>query len=149
VIITPVSLHAAAGLRVGPSEITLKNISPGDVYDFQRDNGILLRVYNDCDEKQEYSVASLKSSEINNVPEGYTDIPEKDWLSFETNEIEIAPHEVGEVKMYLNIPDNSEYFGKLWVVSIRVRSVVGTEQGVSLACHPRIRIGTIKKQNSN
>lgn len=137
-------LSYAAGLRVGPSDVTLKNIPVGALYDLQEGHGICLKIYNDCDESQFYSISSLKSSEINNVPEGYIDIPDAAWLYFETDSIEVGPHAVGEVRMYLEVPHDEEYYGKSWVVSVRVKSVPKAGQGMLLACHPRIRIQTVK-----
>ena len=136
-------LSYAAGLRVGPSEVTLENIPPGSLYDFQKEQGILLKIYNDFEESQVYSILSLKSSEINNIPEGYTDIPNPDWFYFGTDQIEIEANGVGEVKMYLKIPNDKKHYGQFWVVSIRVKSVPKKGGGISLACHPRIKIETI------
>jgi len=141
------SLSYAAGLRVGPSDITLKNVPVGALYDFEEKHGVLLKIYNDCDETVAYDISSLKSSEINNVPEGYGDIPDANWLSFEKERIEIEPHSVAKVRMYLKIPHDEGYYGKDWVVSVRVKSIPKAGQGISLACHPRIRIKTVKSKD--
>ncbi len=149
IIVLPTLLIYAAGLRVGPSEVTLKNVPVGILYDFQKEHGIFLKIYNDFEESQIYTISSLKSSEINNVPEDYDDIPDANWLYFETNEIEIEANGTGEVKMYLNIPDDEKYYGQFWVVSIRVKSIPKMGQGISLACHPRIKIETLKSKASD
>jgi len=140
----PALLSYAQGLRVGPSDVTLKNIPVGALYDFEKENGILLKIYNDSDEIEAYAISSLKSSEINNVPEGYKDIPEQNWLYFETDSVEIEPRGVKEVKMYLEIPYDKRHYGQFWVVSVRVKTIPRAGQGISLACHPRIRIETVK-----
>lgn len=142
-------LSYALGLRVGPSELFLKNVPVGALYDFQEEQGVLLKIYNDSEESQIYAISSLKPSEINNVPEGYTDIPDANWLYFEINEIEVEANGIGEVKMYLEIPDDEEYYDQLWVVSIRVKSLPRMGQGISLACHPRIKIETLKSKDAN
>ena len=147
-IALPVAICLAVGLRVGPSETTLQNVSPGDYYDFKEANGMLLEIFNDSDEDVTYSIMSLKSSELDNVPEGYTDIPDSDWFYFDTNTIDVGPNGVGQVRMYLKIPYDDEYFGKHWVVSARIRSVPREGQGLSLACHPRIKI-EMKKREEN
>jgi len=149
ILILPTLLIYAAGLRVGPSEATLKNVPVGVLYDFQEEHGILLKIYNDSEESQVYSILSLKPSEINNVPEGYTDIPDASWLYFETNKIGVGANGVGEVKMYLKIPNDEKYYGQFWVVSIRVKSIPKMGQGISLACHPRIKIETLKSKASD
>ena len=142
-------LSYAAGLRVGPSDITLKDVPVGVLYDLGKERGIFLKIYNDCDESQTYSITSLKSSEINNVPDGYTDIPDESWLYFEVNEIEVESHGVGEVDMYLEIPPDKGCYGKHWVVSVRVKSIPKTGQGISLACHPRIKIETVRCKDTD
>jgi len=141
------SLSYAAGLRVSPSDITLKNVPLGVVYDFEKERSVFLKIYNDCDETGTYDISSIKSSEINNVPDGYGDIPDQKWLYFEKERIEIGPHSVGKVKMYLKIPHDEGYYEKDWVVSVRVKTTPKAGGGISLACHPRIRIETLKSKD--
>src|SRR3972149_1895593 len=95
-----------AGLTVEPGGLLLQKVPLGEVYDLSKESGITLKIHNRNDSKRTYRIFARKPSAAGSGQwtEGYQEIPDQGILSFDKSEVTIEPQGIGEVRLYLKIP---------------------------------------------
>jgi len=131
----------AFGLRVQPGNFLVRDVHLGEVCEIK----IPLQIHNKDSRPHTYDLSAHKPTSIGSKGvEGYSDIPDPSWFYFERDEITLEADEVGEIKMYLKVPDADEYYDQKWVVSIAVEAKPEPGEMIALACYPLFRIETEK-----
>ena len=70
-------------------------------------------------------------------PEGYVEIPNTDWFSFDEKEVTIVGGKMGFTNMYIEIPGEDTYYNQKWVIAVEVTTRVGAGESIALAVYPR------------
>lgn len=132
----------AAEINVLPGRLLITDVPVGKLYEVS----VPLTIVNHGKEEQSYSLSTTKLSAIGAEPEiGYVELPDERWFNFATETITIKPSDLGQVKMYINIPNNEKYYNQHWVVGLRVAANSGTQSLIRLALYPIYRIETEAK----
>ncbi len=134
----------AIGLSVEPGGMLIQGVEPGQVYDLEDKTGILLTIHNRDRSDHTYLLSSHLPSEIGNrrLPPGYEDIVDPAWFWFEQSEVRVPANSSGQVRMYLEIPDDDRYGNQHWSVSVGIRGKPEPGQTLTLAVYPRYEIET-------
>jgi hypothetical protein len=133
----------AKGLKVAPPSYKWENVMLGE----KAEMPVLLKIINDSDKKTVYSLSVKATKEVNaKLKEGFEELPDIEWVSFEYKDIEILPKETKKNKVYLEIPIKDEYFGKSWMFYIEVKEKTKKTEKFALACYPVIYVQTVNKE---
>ena len=110
------------GLSVEPGGLLIQHIEPGETYDLAQKPGIALKISNRDRSERTYHLSTHQPSGIGNRKwlEGYVEIPDPSWFWFESDEVSVGPHDDAHVKMYVKVPEGTQYANQHWVISIAV-----------------------------
>jgi hypothetical protein len=103
----------AQGFGVSPSEVTVSNMPPGGKADFK------LTVYNNDDTAHVFTPLVYNPSAADRKPEKQ-EFPNKSWISFNPDKVEIAANSQGQLDVTLIVPDKPEWAGQEWEVWLGV-----------------------------
>ena len=134
----------SVGLSVEPGGMLIQGVEPGQVYDLEEKTGILLTIHNRDRSDHTYMLATFRPSDVGNrrLPPGYSDIVDPAWFWFETPEVRVPANSSGQVRMYLEIPDDDRYRNQHWSVSVGVAGKAEPGETLTLAVYPRFEIET-------
>lgn len=143
----PKAPRPSMGLRVEPGGLLVQYVPLGTTYDFYKNVGIPLTIYNRDVNPHTYLLSTDKPSTVaaRKWLKGYLEIPDPAWFWFEKDEVKIEPNSKAEVKMYLNIPDEEKYYNQHWTVALGVKGKPEPGQMLALAVYPRIQIETLSR----
>jgi hypothetical protein len=126
-------------VSVRPRTLLIQEVPLGELYGVNEHSGIRLSIHNKRSEPQTYILSACKPSSVGlEWPEGYLQMPDPDWLQFETEEISIHAGAVGYADIRLRIPDQENYYNQKWVVAIGVKSKPGQIDVVPVYTHMQI-----------
>ncbi|MCH7505231.1 hypothetical protein IID04_06340 [PVC group bacterium] len=139
------------GLRVEPGGMLVQYVPIGITYDFKKEVGIPLTIYNRDDRAHTYVLTTNKPSTVaaRKWLKGYIEIPNPTWFWFDQNEITVPAQGTAEVNMYLKTPDAEKYYNQHWAISLGVSGKPGSGQLFALAVFPRVEIETLSKDDAN
>lgn len=138
-ILSQTSILHASGLSVQPATYLFKDIPVGTRIKLP----VPMVIHNRDDRPHTYIITAFKPSEIGmQWPEGYIELPDAVWFSFDEKEVTIAGGGIKSVNMYLHIPGGDAYYNQKWVVAAGVTARVGSGESVVLAVYPRFLIET-------
>ena len=103
----------AQGFGVSPSEVSVSNMPPGGKAEFE------LTIYNNDD------VACVFTPLVYNPPAadrraGKQEFPDNSWISFNSEQVEIAANSEGQMGVTLTVPDDPQWHGQDWEVWLGV-----------------------------
>lgn len=136
------------GLTAEPGGMLVQYVPLGETYDFTKEVGIPLTIYNRDDQEHTYLLTTSKPSEGGSRKwlEGYLEIPDPSWVWFEQKEVTVPANSSSKVNLFLKIPDEEKYYNQHWAVSLGVSGKPGAGQMLALALRPRIEIETLSKE---
>jgi len=127
----------ASGLAVQPATFLFRDIPIGQKVKLS----VPLSIHNKDERIHTYTIKSLAPSRLGmSRPEGYVEIPNTDWFSFDETEVTIAGGKMGSTNMYIEIPGEDTYYNQKWVIAVEVTTRVGTDESIALAVYPRFLI---------
>lgn len=128
------SVQAQVGLRVAPPVITLSDVTLGESHQVAT-----LMIVNLGEGTQTYAISIDRPTCYR---EGYDSLPregyEQGWVTFDKDLITLGPGESGEVKVFLEIPDETKYHAQNWETWISVEG----HGAVAVAVAVRLLIST-------
>ena len=132
----------AKGLKVAPASYTWRNVKAGIIQECPAK----ILVKNESGAVKSYTLRVANSEELKTVlSSGFNALPSKRWVSFEPKQIVVAPGKWYEVKIFIEIPSKKMYAHQKWEFFIEVKeNTTGTEV-FGLACYPKIRVDTGKR----
>lgn len=135
------------GLTVEPGGLLVQYVPLGETYDFTKEVGIPLTIYNRDDQEHTYLLSTSKPSEVGTRKwlKGYLEIPDPSWVWFDEEEVTVGANGSSKVNLYLKIPEEEKYYNQHWSVSLGVSGKPGAGQMLALALRPRIEIETLSK----
>lgn len=133
-----------------PGGLLIQKVPLGEVYDIFEESGITLKIYNELDSPITYKISAKRPSETGNGRwmRGYQEIPDPGWLSFSSGEVTIEAHGVGEVKMYLKIPPERDYYNQHWAVTVAVEGQPKAGEVFALAAYLPFEIETEHREKT-
>ncbi|MFH1189712.1 MAG: hypothetical protein V1682_03395 [Candidatus Omnitrophota bacterium] len=147
-LLTPASpgISFGAGLEVGPGDIYVENVSPGEPVAVSALGGekMKLNIKNKGAEAYTYSIDILPSARTTAaLKEGYEDIPDVSWIFPEVKEIQISGNSSKDVELYIKIPGKKEFYGKKYQAVVEVKSKKNKPEEIFvLACQLKMLFTT-------
>lgn len=122
------------GLKVSPGTILLREFPVGDSFDFEEKRNLTLTIKNDNSSTYKYAISPEKPSQSNSDATGYFDIADPDWFSVEPATLSIEAHDVGYAKMYMEIPEDENWYNRHWLLGVSILPISSSKrQGTSIA----------------
>lgn len=104
---------AADGFSVSPPSIYMTDAAIGQTVERT------LSINNKEDTPQTYTV-SVETTPANQRREGYGELPDNSWVSFDQETIEVAANSSGVVTVRVQIPDDEQWKSQRWETWIKV-----------------------------
>ena len=146
VLLLTASLTAgAATLKVSPARFIVHDVSPGEMYDIHKETGLRLTVFNDDDIEHTWMLSTHRPSERGRWETGYGEIPDATWCWFGESEVTVPPHDVAHGHLFLQIPDEEQYYNQHWIATLTVGGLRKGGLGLALAVDIRVQIETKDK----
>ena len=92
---------------VSPAEVRINDLPPGEATEFE------LTIRNKDDTAHVFTVATFQPSEEDRR-EGRTEFPDDSWISFSSQEIEVAANSEANVTVTVAIPREQKWAGEDW-----------------------------------
>jgi hypothetical protein len=129
----------AGGLSTQLGEAVIENLQIGQTYNLQQLANLRLIVTNTSDYGVDLRMDILfpDSSELKN---GSKPIPDTSWVKLSQNLFKLGPNEKASSDIIISIPDEDQYLGKKYQVTIWSRTLGGSGSGMFLAYGLKTRI---------
>ena len=128
----------AKGLSVSPASYSWENVEVGEL----KECPASMMVKNDSSSARSYTLRAVSPEELQLKPkEGYKALPQMGWVSFEQKMVTIGSGEWKGIKMFINIPEDKEHYGRKWEFFLEIKEYPDG-QILALACYSRIFIIT-------
>jgi hypothetical protein len=101
------SLAGDINFGVNPSEVRIKDLSPGETAEFD------LTIHNNDAVSRVFTLAAYPPTE-GAEREGTTQLPDGSWIGFSSGETEIPPHSQADVTVTVAIPREQEWVSQHW-----------------------------------
>lgn len=136
------------GLEVDPVEIVVQGCPLGAKTAVSELGGEKMRIENKGTTAYIYEINILNSKQTNTpLRTGYQDIPDTSWVIAENKEVRIPANSIGEVDLYLKIPESKKYYDKRYQAIIEVKSKKNKPEDIFvLAVQIRMCFSTIKAE---
>jgi hypothetical protein len=114
---------ADAGFAMGPSEITLTDVQPGDVWDVAEQSGVVLTITNPGTEARTFILTSFHPADGDaGLAGGFEPTPDPSFLSFSESEFTLQPGDDKDVHLFVNIPDKPGHTGRSYLFMIKAET---------------------------
>lgn len=116
---------AEIGLMVDPSQIYVKEVPLGSRVSVSAlaEKPLYLEIKNTGNMSCDYQISVLYTAQTSSsLGIGYSDIPDTGWIIPEYSEVSIAANSAKKIELYLEIPENKEYYNKNYQAIIEVKS---------------------------
>lgn len=137
---------AEMGLEVGPDNFEVSGVPLGrkTAVSELSSRHLKLEIKNKSSAAYNYVINILPSKDTTApLPAGYLDIPDTSWIIPEEKEVKIEAGQIGEVELYIDIPEKEEYAGKKYQAAIEVKSKKNKPANLFvLAAQVRIKFST-------
>ena len=134
------SLALAQGFGVSPAEVRMDNLSPGD------EAGFNLTIHNKDEEPHVFTLAAFHPREEERRA-GRDEFPDASWVSFSTQEIEVAARSDAKVEVMVSIPSDTEWAGKDWEIWLGV--ALESSDLLTVELYVRLLVSTIGASKLN
>ncbi len=141
-----ITLIFAAGISIRPGTILLQDAPVGDLYDFYERRMQSIKI-GPAEKDIAYNLYPEKASEGGTKATGFYDFPEPEWFILEKETLEVREGEVGEVRMWLEIPAEDGLYNHHWLLGIPVTpiSIPGRGAQIQVGAYLLFRIETEAK----
>jgi len=102
-----------SSLGVSPAEVHIDNLPPGEAAEFE------LTIHNKDGIAHNFTIATFQPPEEERR-EGRAEFPNDSWISFSSQEIEVAAHSEANVKVTVAIPREQKWAGEDWEIWLGV-----------------------------
>jgi hypothetical protein len=129
----------AGGLRTQLGEVVIENLQIGQTYNLKQLANLRLIVTNTSD----YSVdlrMDVQLPDSSELRKGAEPIPDTSWVSLSQNLFELDPDEKATSDITISIPDDDQYLGKKYQVTVWSHTLGGKGTGMFLAFGLKSRI---------
>jgi hypothetical protein len=109
VFLPSLALAQDVNFSISPAEVHIDNLSPGEAAEFG------LTIHNKEELAHNFTVAIFQPPEEERR-EGRAEFPDDSWISFSSQEIEVAANSTADVMVTLAIPREQQWAGKDWEV---------------------------------
>jgi len=135
------------GLSVEPGGLLIQQVTLGEVYDLNKEAGIVLKVSNRDEKPRTYRLSTHQPSEVGTGKwlKGYLEIPDPSWFWFDQETVTVDPESDAHVKMFLKIPQEDRYDNQHWVVAVGVRGQAAPGEALAVAVYPHYQIETVSQ----
>ncbi len=129
----------AGGLSTQLGEVVIENLQIGQTYNLRHLANLSLSVTNtsDYDVDLRMDVQLPDSSELK---KGAEPAPDTSWVELSQNIFKLGPHEKASSDIILSIPDDKQYLGKKYQVTIWSHTLGGSGGGMFLAYGLKTRV---------
>jgi hypothetical protein len=107
------ALAQDVNFSVSPAEVHMDNLSPGEAVEFE------LTVHNKEELAHNFTIATFQPPEEERR-EGRTEFPDDSWISFSSQEIEVAAESEANVTVTVAIPREQKWAGEDWEIWLGV-----------------------------
>lgn len=121
-----------------PMSVYLVDVKPGVRYNAKKMRKSL-KLINWADNQIKIKLKSILYSREFSLPSGYVPAPDPSWLTVKPGEVKIAGNEIKELKIFVNIPDEEEYYGKKYAFLVKAE-LIGVD--VLLELYARVYVTT-------
>jgi hypothetical protein len=101
------SFVLAQSFSLSPAEVRIDNLSPGGKAAFN------LTIHNKDEAAHVFTIAAFQPQEEERRV-GRAEFPDASWISFSSQEIEVAARSEARVEVTVSIPSDAEWAGKDW-----------------------------------
>lgn len=146
-LLSGVSCLLGIGIKAVPATILLEEIPLGKTFDFEKEKGIVISIYNDSDQGYKYHISAERPSSSDTKATGYFDFPEPNWCWFDRETVSIYPRSEEKIRLYMRIPDSTYYYNRHWLLAIAITpfEIIGEHEGtasIALGAYLLYRIET-------
>lgn len=103
----------AQGFSVSPAEVKIDNLPPGEAAEFE------LTIHNKEEAAHAFTIATFQPPEEERR-EGRAEFPDDSWISFSSQEIEVAANSQANVTVKVAIPREQKWAGEDWEIWLGV-----------------------------
>ena len=107
------TLAQDSSFGVSPAEVHIDNLAPGEATEFE------LTVHNKEDVAHNFTIATFQPPQEQRR-EGKTEFPDDSWISFSSQEIEVAANSEASVTVTIAIPREQKWAGGDWEIWLGV-----------------------------
>ena len=129
-----------------PTEGLAKNVPIGKPFDLKKERGISLKLVNPNDQELHFRIRSLGAWEsLLTAPNNYDPNIIPQWLTPESDLVDIPGNNIKDVGLILNLPNDPKYYGRnlFFVVSVDVM-----EQEIPTHVYYKLLVQTEKNPNA-
>jgi len=119
------TLAQDVNFSVSPAEVHIDNLPPGEAAEFE------LTIHNKEELAHNFTIATFQPPEEDRR-EGRAEFPDDSWISFPSQEIEIASNSEANVTVTVAIPREQEWAGEDWETWLGVAAESSDLLGVKL-----------------
>jgi len=113
-------LKGGFSVLVSPDRIILYKVPLGKKINVKKDFGETLKIVNLTEENIVVNIESVEISKSGMFPSpGYTETPDKDFISIGIKKIKLKPDMIKEIPIYIEIPDREEHQKKKYFFVIK------------------------------
>jgi len=124
---------------VSPAEVRIKDLSPGKSTEFE------LTIHNKDDVAHVFTFTASEPPE-EETREGRARLPDASWISFSSQEIELAAGSEANVTVKVAIPREQEWAGQDWEIWLGV--VAESSDLLSVKLYVRCLVSTVKGKSN-
>jgi len=128
------TLAQDVNLSVSPAEVKIDNLPPGEAEEFE------LTIHNKDEIAHNFTIATFQPPEEERR-EGRTEFPDDSWISFSSQEIEVAANSEASVTVSVAIPREQKWSGEDWEIWLGVTAESRNLLAVRL--YARLLVSTI------
>jgi len=129
----------ARGLSTSLGEVVVENLQVGQTYSLKQLANLHLTVTNNCDDSVALKMDIL-SPDSTELKKGSRPIPDITWLKLSQGSFVLGPNEIALSDITLSIPDENQYLGKKYQVTIWSHTVGLPGRAMSLGLGLKSRI---------
>ncbi|MEW6095091.1 MAG: hypothetical protein AB1567_01000 [bacterium] len=140
--VIPAEESYGKGLKVSPSNYKWRNAKVGAR--MKCPAAILIK--NESTVIRSYTLRAIKPSELKaKTTEGFTELPSRQWISFDRKRVSIGPEEWKQVEIFIEIPQKEEHLAQKWDFFVEVKEYAAGGEVFVLACYARFYVLTENK----
>jgi hypothetical protein len=113
ILLPSFTLAQEANFSVSPAEVHIDNLSPGGAAEFE------LTIHNKEKLAHNLTITIFQPPE-EDIREGRAEFPDDSWISFSSQEIEVAANSQADVAVTVAIPQEQKWAGKGWEIWLGV-----------------------------
>ena len=113
ILLPSFTLAQDVNFSVSPAEVHIDNLPPGETAEFE------LTIHNKDDLAHNFTIATFQPPEEDRR-EGRAEFPDDSWISFPSQEIEVASNSEANVTVTVAIPREQQWAGEDWEIWLGV-----------------------------